>query len=76
MIEKSDESMDCESNHDTEKVNRQPKPIYFDAPIYYSEHLDSNDKFCWMTQRQELTDKMETIKLDQPLDLSLRHNDG
>lgn len=65
--------MDCESNHDTEKVSHQPKPIYFDA-TYYNEHLDSNDKFCWMTQRQELTDKMETIKLDQPLDLSLRHD--
>lgn len=73
-IEKSDESMDCElsSTHDTRKPLPPDKSIYFDT-ITYSEVLESNERISWMTQR-DITDKMETIKLDQPLDLSLRHN--
>lgn len=72
-IEKSDESMDCElstSRHDT-ITTHPPDNIYFDG---YNEHLESHDGICWITQRHDdIADKLETIKLDQPLDLSLRH---
>lgn len=69
--------MDCElsSNHDTiRNVHPPDHHVYFNS-INYAEHLDSKDQLCWMTQRNEITDKIEAIRLDQPLDLSLRHWD-
>lgn len=73
-FQKSDESMDCDlsSNHDTIRSVHQSDHVYFNS-ISYAEHLETKDKFCWVNQRNEITDKIETIRLDQPLDLSLGH---
>lgn len=74
-FEKCDETMDCEpsSNHDMIKPVPAPDHVFFNS-INYVEHLESNDELCWMTQHKEITDKIETVRLDQPLDLSLRHD--
>lgn len=70
QFEKSDESMDCQlsAHHDTITTHHSPDKIYF-SKINYSEHLES-----WVRCDDDIADKMETIRLDQPLDLSIRHN--
>lgn len=71
ISERSDESMDCElaSNHDLIETGSN----YYNS-ITYSDHLKSTDSSCWESQSEEITDRMEIIKLDQPLDLRLRQD--
>lgn len=72
---KTDDSMDCQlsAHHDTIATHHSPDKLYYDA-ISYSEHLESRNGICWVRCDNEIADKMETIRLDQPLDLSIRHN--
>jgi hypothetical protein len=77
LNQKSDESMDfhLSAHNDTITTHHSPDKLYFDGIKYnYSEHsLESKDGICWMRYDEEIADKMETIRLDQPLDLSVRH---
>lgn len=50
-----------------------PKRVYYDT-IGFNDHSESNDRICWASRHVEITDKMETIRLDQPLDLRVHHN--
>lgn len=68
--EKSDETMNCEVKIDAIASVRSPQSVYYG----YNEHSESNDQVCWVTKHVENTDKMETIRLDQPLDLRVNHN--
>lgn len=69
IIGKSDESMDDDLTAASDKPLAQ---VYF-GNLGLKEHLESNDEaIYWVRRRDEVTDGIETFKIDQPLDLSIR----
>lgn len=70
-----DVSMDCEmtSNHSLSDKIYSPGSDYYNS-ISLNEHLKSREQSCWEAQREEIADRIESIKLDQPLDLSFRQD--
>ena len=71
VSEKSDESMDCELvfNHDFSAEN-----MYFNSNNFI-EHSKSRDQSCWNVQHIEIADRADIVNFDQPLDLSIRHDE-
>lgn len=68
-IVKSDESMDDDLTATSDKPLAQ---VYFDN-VGLKERLESNDEgIYWVRRRDEITERIETFKIDQPLDLSIR----
>lgn len=67
--EKSDETMDCEVKVDATASAHSPQSVYYG----FNEQSGSNEPICWMAKHIEITDKMETIRLE-PLDLRVHHN--
>lgn len=62
----------CEDSEMTSAKNTSEEKLYFDS-VSSNEHSESNDETYWIAQRDEAMMDMANIKLDQPLDLRIRH---
>lgn len=72
QFKKNDESMDFQlsAHDDTIAPHHSPDKLYYNA----ISDLESKDGICWVRCDGDIADKMEAIRLEQPLDLSIRHN--
>lgn len=65
---KGDESMD----DDFTATDQKPLSRVY-LKIEVDDHTKSHaDAICWVSQSDDIVERIETFKLDQPLDLSLR----